>query len=588
MGDYDRLKVIVAGDTGVGKTAFVHLLCYDEPLLNPSWTIGFNLELSIFPRTVGEFRGSVEERHFVEYWDIGGSANHENTRQVFYDNIHGIILVHDLTNKKSEANLSKWLTEITSKGGMFEVVCQTTPNDRLGAMMTPPTSLPNSIISPSVTSPITSPGQQASMVNTPPVLVVGTNLDQVRGLKRTPSASFLPSWNENSYRPGFSAGSGSFAAFHRYPEITVVIRFKRNNEGVGIRCDPLDEYSSSANQFTSLFNQNGSSMGNQGSLLYGRTSGGAAFESLAFVAFLSFDSLPAGKHAAYIYPLSVFVFALNPFSVFAFGCHSIGIVLVLLTVYIFISIAKDHTWMASILCALGCYINIYSGYLILAVLAQCRNCKRHLLTTICIFMSTIAVMLYATYTFDHSWDFLKYSYLSNIFALNTTPNLGLFWYMYVEMFTHFNVFFVWTMQLIIAALCIGLLFRFYGDPLFLALVIAMTTGALRPYNSISDFGCTLALLAHWRHIFPHFKNTFVLSVMMTVALILAPLFFLTWLLTSTSNANFYFSASLIVGVVRVQLLTQTISGYLRYEFHEKFGPNPRLSTGTKIVPSIRS
>ncbi|VUZ46648.1 unnamed protein product [Hymenolepis diminuta] len=313
-----------------------------------------------------------------------------------------------------------------------------------------------------------------------------------------------------------------------------------------------------------------------------------AFESLAFVAFLSFDSLPAGKHAAYIYPLSVFVFALNPFSVFAFGCHSIGIVLVLLTVYIFISIAKDHTWMASILCALGCYINIYSGYLILAVLAQCRNCKRHLLTTICIFMSTIAVMLYATYTFDHSWDFLKYSYLSNIFALNTTPNLGLFWYMYVEMFTHFNVFFVWTMQLIIAALCIGLLFRFYGDPLFLALVIAMTTGALRPYNSISDFGCTLALLAHWRHIFPHFKNTFVLSVMMTVALILAPLFFLTWLLTSTSNANFYFSASLIVGVVRVQLLTQTISGYLRYEFHEKFGPNPRLSTGTKIVPSIRS
>ncbi|VUZ46647.1 unnamed protein product [Hymenolepis diminuta] len=182
---------------------------------------------------------------------------------------------------------------------MFEVVCQTTPNDRLGAMMTPPTSLPNSIISPSVTSPITSPGQQASMVNTPPVLVVGTNLDQVRGLKRTPSASFLPSWNENSYRPGFSAGSGSFAAFHRYPEITVncnssssfaensyndralsaflqqVIRFKRNNEGVGIRCDPLDEYSSSANQFTSLFNQNGSSMGNQGSLLYGRTSGGA-------------------------------------------------------------------------------------------------------------------------------------------------------------------------------------------------------------------------------------------------------------------------------------------------------------------------
>lgn len=60
-----------------------------------------------------------EERYFVEFWDIGGSANHANTRSVFYDNVHGVILVHDLTNKKSEANLGKWLTEITSKGRTY-------------------------------------------------------------------------------------------------------------------------------------------------------------------------------------------------------------------------------------------------------------------------------------------------------------------------------------------------------------------------------------------------------------------------------------------------------------------------------------
>lgn len=47
MGDYDRLKIIVAGDTGVGKTAFVHLVCYGKPLPNPSWTIGCNLEVSV-------------------------------------------------------------------------------------------------------------------------------------------------------------------------------------------------------------------------------------------------------------------------------------------------------------------------------------------------------------------------------------------------------------------------------------------------------------------------------------------------------------------------------------------------------------
>lgn len=47
MSDYERLKVIVAGDSGVGKTAFVHLLCYGEALLNPSWTVGCGIELSV-------------------------------------------------------------------------------------------------------------------------------------------------------------------------------------------------------------------------------------------------------------------------------------------------------------------------------------------------------------------------------------------------------------------------------------------------------------------------------------------------------------------------------------------------------------
>ncbi|EUB55499.1 Phosphatidylinositol glycan anchor biosynthesis class U protein [Echinococcus granulosus] len=176
----------------------------------------------------------------------------------------------------------------------------------------------------------------------------------------------------------------------------------------------------------------------------------------------------------------------------------------------------------------------------LAVLAQCRNCKSRVFSSLIAFTLTLAGLLFSTYYFENSWSFLRYCYISN------------------------------------------------EDPLFLALLLTMTTGVLRPYNSVADLGCSLALLMHWRHIFIYFKNTFILSVLAAVALILAPLFYLTWLHTGTSNANFYFSASLIIGIVRVQLLIQTISAYLRYQFHQKFGPQPCLSTGTKIVPCIRS
>lgn len=36
---------------------------------------------------------------------------------MFYQPTHGIILVHDLTNKKSNENLKKWLAEILNKDG---------------------------------------------------------------------------------------------------------------------------------------------------------------------------------------------------------------------------------------------------------------------------------------------------------------------------------------------------------------------------------------------------------------------------------------------------------------------------------------
>uniref|UniRef100_A0A5K3EKW2 Na_H_Exchanger domain-containing protein n=2 Tax=Mesocestoides corti TaxID=53468 RepID=A0A5K3EKW2_MESCO len=293
------------------------------------------------------------------------------------------------------------------------------------------------------------------------------------------------------------------------------------------------------------------------------------------------------QNSCSLFPMSALVFALNPFSVFSFGSHSVGIVSGIINVLIFISLARDKPCVASILCAIGCYISIYPGYLMLAVLSQCRT-KKSLLQSIAMFVFFLTGLLLTTYFVEHNWDFLKHSYLSNIYALDTTPNLGIFWYMYVEMFSHFNVFFVWTMQLIIFCTCFALFLRFYDDPLFLALLLTMTTGVLKPYNSMSEFGCSLAIAMQWRHLFKYFRNVLVLGVMVTVALILAPLFFFTWLHTSTSNANFYFSASLMVGVVRVQLISQLASAYLRGQFHKKFGSNPRLSTGAKVVPCIRS
>ncbi|KAI4466802.1 drab5-related [Holotrichia oblita] len=109
MAAIDRVRVMVLGDSGVGKTSFVHLAANNEPVRAPGWTIGCSVEVKLHEYKEGT-PGQVT--YFIELWDVGGSRNHRNTRHVFYNPCHGVILVHDLTNSKSEANLRKWLQEL--------------------------------------------------------------------------------------------------------------------------------------------------------------------------------------------------------------------------------------------------------------------------------------------------------------------------------------------------------------------------------------------------------------------------------------------------------------------------------------------
>lgn len=109
MAAIDKVRIIVVGDSGVGKTSLTHLICQNESITSPSWTVGCSVDVKLH-----EYKEGLPQQktYFVELWDIGGSSSHRNTRSIFYNPVHGIILVHDLTNRKSQQNLQKWLSEI--------------------------------------------------------------------------------------------------------------------------------------------------------------------------------------------------------------------------------------------------------------------------------------------------------------------------------------------------------------------------------------------------------------------------------------------------------------------------------------------
>ncbi|KAG5882909.1 hypothetical protein JTB14_023371 [Gonioctena quinquepunctata] len=159
MSVIERVRILVLGDSGVGKTSFVHLAAHNEPLRSPSWTVGCSVEVKLHEYKEGT---KDQKTFFIEFWDIGGSHTHRNSRPVFYHPCHGAILVHDLTNRKSEQNLHKWVREINNKH-----------RERKDSNSS--TSVPN------LTSITTDDFDQESFIGNPslPFIVIGTKLDQV-------------------------------------------------------------------------------------------------------------------------------------------------------------------------------------------------------------------------------------------------------------------------------------------------------------------------------------------------------------------------------------------------------------------------
>ncbi|XP_073983466.1 rab-like protein 3 isoform X2 [Rhodnius prolixus] len=114
MAAIEKVKILVLGDSGVGKSSLTHLIAHSEPISNPSWTIGCSVDVKLHEYREGT---QYQKTYFIELWDIGGSSNHRNTRSVFYNSVHGLILVHDLTNRKSQQNLRYWLHEVINTEG---------------------------------------------------------------------------------------------------------------------------------------------------------------------------------------------------------------------------------------------------------------------------------------------------------------------------------------------------------------------------------------------------------------------------------------------------------------------------------------
>ena len=107
---FDRVfKVVVVGETGVGKTSLVGSLC-DEPYIEErSATIGADVK---------QVTLTVDgKRVKLMIWDTAGQEKFRTLTPAFYRGAHLILLCFDITKYDTFQRVESWFEELTLSAG---------------------------------------------------------------------------------------------------------------------------------------------------------------------------------------------------------------------------------------------------------------------------------------------------------------------------------------------------------------------------------------------------------------------------------------------------------------------------------------
>lgn len=101
---YRTFKVLMIGDSGVGKTCLTHRLCAGEFPCRAEATIGVD-----FRERMVEIDG---EKIKLQLWDTAGQERFRKSMvQHYYRNVHAVLFIYDVTCPATFNGLSSWIEE---------------------------------------------------------------------------------------------------------------------------------------------------------------------------------------------------------------------------------------------------------------------------------------------------------------------------------------------------------------------------------------------------------------------------------------------------------------------------------------------
>lgn len=110
-----KIKILMLGDSGVGKTSLVQRFCEDSFQGGLVGTMGVD-----FKMRTEEVNG---ENVLVQVWDTAGQERFHKITHAYYRGSHGILLVYDMCDQHTLSNISYWMGNIRDNASTGVSTC---------------------------------------------------------------------------------------------------------------------------------------------------------------------------------------------------------------------------------------------------------------------------------------------------------------------------------------------------------------------------------------------------------------------------------------------------------------------------------
>jgi len=115
-----RIKILSAGDMGVGKSCLIKRYCEERFVMKYISTIG--VDYGVKRVNIQLNNGQLNIGIKVNFWDLAGHPSFFEVRNEFYKDTQGIVLVFSVASRKSFESLESWVDEASKFGAVEPVV----------------------------------------------------------------------------------------------------------------------------------------------------------------------------------------------------------------------------------------------------------------------------------------------------------------------------------------------------------------------------------------------------------------------------------------------------------------------------------